>query len=542
MMRNLEHQGLVDSSGKWIGGNSLLVFTGDFTDRGPNGIPVLHKVRELQQQAKAAGGEVIATLGNHDAMMFGLAQELSNMPGLLEKLRSLKLPSTDEMLNDDHKYKEGMTAIQAVVNQAVAEGGAAQVKDWWDKFWFMGSNGLVPNEVIDLATDRELLNWCLDMPAMEYRDGILWQHVNGSVPYQVLAAGRGGRDAAGNYTAGPLPPDMDRNGIKLVNDKVKDILHSGLERSARLFDLLTSSESRAWRVNDNTGRTERAIDDHLRMFAPGARAVAHGHTQQVGEKTVPYANGKAVNLDTGIAYAGNLLDKPGRMHDFTPGLKPGTMMSKPPAEPTKNELPAPPVNPRQMAAAFVANKMPEVSRMMKHLPTDKQQLVLDFLEKSLHKHPNVDTADVDRDPHFDRWVNKKLYPWWKRMEKGTLPKSPPAARQAAQQAKATAPPPANMPQEGSKEWQDWVAQRAYYIYASKSKRGEADAGDTQKIWFQAEKDIKDYITHLTTAGSAHDSSWWKGKPYAEWRRFANCIREAITLSRAVNEVRFVVGV
>ena len=32
----LEHAGIIDSASRWIAGNTTLVQTGDFTDRGPN--------------------------------------------------------------------------------------------------------------------------------------------------------------------------------------------------------------------------------------------------------------------------------------------------------------------------------------------------------------------------------------------------------------------------------------------------------------------------------------------------------------------------
>lgn len=53
----------------WIGGKTVLVFTGDFTDRGKYTKQVYDSVMDLQEKAKAAGGRVIATMGNHEAML-----------------------------------------------------------------------------------------------------------------------------------------------------------------------------------------------------------------------------------------------------------------------------------------------------------------------------------------------------------------------------------------------------------------------------------------------------------------------------------------
>ncbi|MBU1107088.1 MAG: metallophosphoesterase [Candidatus Riflebacteria bacterium] len=54
---------------RWTGGDSLLVFTGDFNDRGLHTKQVYDAVMDLQQQAEKAGGRIIVLMGNHEAMM-----------------------------------------------------------------------------------------------------------------------------------------------------------------------------------------------------------------------------------------------------------------------------------------------------------------------------------------------------------------------------------------------------------------------------------------------------------------------------------------
>jgi hypothetical protein len=51
----------------WDGGSRVLVCVGDLIDKGDHSIPVLDLVMSLERQAAAAGGEVIVTLGNHEA-------------------------------------------------------------------------------------------------------------------------------------------------------------------------------------------------------------------------------------------------------------------------------------------------------------------------------------------------------------------------------------------------------------------------------------------------------------------------------------------
>ena len=51
----------------WNGGRSVLVSVGDLIDKGAQSVLVLDLMMSLEEQARAAGGAVIVTLGNHEA-------------------------------------------------------------------------------------------------------------------------------------------------------------------------------------------------------------------------------------------------------------------------------------------------------------------------------------------------------------------------------------------------------------------------------------------------------------------------------------------
>ncbi|RMH23374.1 MAG: hypothetical protein D6696_00825 [Acidobacteria bacterium] len=59
---------LIDEDRRWIGGDAILVQTGDLLDRGHRVLRVLDLMMELEEQAAAAGGRVIVLLGNHELM------------------------------------------------------------------------------------------------------------------------------------------------------------------------------------------------------------------------------------------------------------------------------------------------------------------------------------------------------------------------------------------------------------------------------------------------------------------------------------------
>lgn len=59
---------LIDSRGKWTGGDTVFVQLGDVPDRGPHTKKIIEHLMKLEKQAARKGGRVEALIGNHEAM------------------------------------------------------------------------------------------------------------------------------------------------------------------------------------------------------------------------------------------------------------------------------------------------------------------------------------------------------------------------------------------------------------------------------------------------------------------------------------------
>src|SRR5688572_6589927 len=64
----LRRAGLVDEQLHWSGGTTVLVQTGDYTDRGTDVRKVMDLLMQLEKEARAAGGQAIVLAGNHEIM------------------------------------------------------------------------------------------------------------------------------------------------------------------------------------------------------------------------------------------------------------------------------------------------------------------------------------------------------------------------------------------------------------------------------------------------------------------------------------------
>jgi hypothetical protein len=64
----LKAAGAIDANDKWIGGELVVVQTGDILDRGDDESKIVELLDKLSADAKAAGGDLIYLLGNHELM------------------------------------------------------------------------------------------------------------------------------------------------------------------------------------------------------------------------------------------------------------------------------------------------------------------------------------------------------------------------------------------------------------------------------------------------------------------------------------------
>jgi hypothetical protein len=87
LVQALRSASVIDEGGKWVGGKTHLVQTGDVLDRGPESQKAMDLLMDLEKQSRRAGGRVHALIGNHEAMnVYGDLRYVS--PAEFEAFRS----------------------------------------------------------------------------------------------------------------------------------------------------------------------------------------------------------------------------------------------------------------------------------------------------------------------------------------------------------------------------------------------------------------------------------------------------------------------
>ncbi len=159
---------LVDDHGAWIGGRAVLVQTGDFLDRGADVRAVMDLLRDLQDQAASAGGEVVVLMGNHEAMnVLGFLQDVSR-----EAYADFAGPGSQELQRQMTKaHGKWLEARARAKRQSSPTFGSAEKQEFLASHppgWFEYHEAVSPNGKYGA--------WLRGLPMVAERNGIVFLH------------------------------------------------------------------------------------------------------------------------------------------------------------------------------------------------------------------------------------------------------------------------------------------------------------------------------------------------------------------------------
>jgi hypothetical protein len=262
----LRHAGLIDDRERWIGGEAVLVQTGDVLDRGPDSRRTLDLLRRLGRDAPRAGGQVHALLGNHEVMrMVGDWRYVS--AGEYEAFRDAFSRDLRERLYD--------VVADRAAREARAEGRRHDASAFRTLFLEEVPLGYIEmRQAFEPSGDYG--RWLRERPVVVTVNGILFLH--GGISEAVASLGcEGINETIRRELAGPLPAP-ERLQEWLSTQEEGPLWYRGL----------------AHEPEDTFAPTLDAILHHM-----DARAVVVGHTPSLAGITTRF-DGRVILIDTGM--------------------------------------------------------------------------------------------------------------------------------------------------------------------------------------------------------------------------------------------------
>jgi hypothetical protein len=151
----------------WTGQDSVLIFCGDFCDRGLNSKQVYDAVMDLQGQAVKEGGRVIVVLGNHEVMLLnGQVEEWA------KTLTSHKKQHYQNTI--DSFTRDGLDFHQAISDKGVHGKWIRNLPLFVVVNGFMFVHGGIPNKPVTRSTLAA--DFKDDFIANDWKKGIFMNH------------------------------------------------------------------------------------------------------------------------------------------------------------------------------------------------------------------------------------------------------------------------------------------------------------------------------------------------------------------------------
>jgi hypothetical protein len=264
----LRTAGLIDQRRQWTGGKTVFVQTGDVLDRGPESRQAIDLLRKLEREAAAAGGLVVALVGNHEVMRL-VSDRRYISPG---EYNAFKGPDSNDLRDRAYEFLVGENA-----KRAKAAGEPFDPRAFRKLFYDQNPPGAVEMQLA-FGPQGDYGRWVRDRKVVARINGIVFLH-GGLTPEVASLTCEGINRATQAELQGQMPPPDPKA-------------------------LITSGEGPLWyrgMIDDGAapGPADQAKVDAA-LKAIDARAIVLGHTVTPDYRVRRTSSGRVVQIDTGM--------------------------------------------------------------------------------------------------------------------------------------------------------------------------------------------------------------------------------------------------
>ena len=264
---------LVDGNGGWIGGDAVLVQTGDAVDRGQDSLKIVQDLMRLQREASRSKGQVVALVGNHEAM---------NVTGDFRYVSAgdyAAYVDSRSVQRRENVYESNKQLIEAFYHQRDPTMSGDAMKQAWLQATPLGS---IEHRVA-WGPNGSIGRWVAGNPAVAMLDGNIFVHGGISPAYTHRTIDEINRQVQAALLAGTTDPHS------IINDSQGPLWYRGLA---------VSDTDAAKGAQDATPPVEEQVQSVLSAF--GAKRIVIGHTPLLSGISLSY-DGWLARIDTGIS-------------------------------------------------------------------------------------------------------------------------------------------------------------------------------------------------------------------------------------------------
>jgi hypothetical protein len=266
---------LVDGNGGWIGGDAVLVQTGDAVDRGPDSLKIVQDLMRLQREAPRSKGQVVALVGNHEAM---------NVTGDFRYVSAADYAAyvdSRSVQRRENVYESNIKLIEAFYHQRDPNMSGDAMKQAWLQATPLGS---IEHRVA-WGPNGSIGRWITGNPAIAMLDGNIFVHGGISPAYAHKPIDEINRQVQAALLAGAT----DSHAI--INDSDGPLWYRGLAVSDT--DAAKGAESAT-----PVMPVEEQVQSLLSAFK--AKRIVIGHTPVLTGISLSHG-GRLARIDTGIS-------------------------------------------------------------------------------------------------------------------------------------------------------------------------------------------------------------------------------------------------
>ncbi len=275
--------GLIDKRGRWTGGDTVLVQTGDIADRGPDSRKIFQHLKKLEKRAVKKGGKIVALVGNHEAM---------NMTNDLRYVHDGEYAAFSDSKSNSRRsivFEANRESVETFYLENDPTMSSESIRAAWYEQWPLGR----VEHQLAWTPDGEIGEWVAGNRAVAKIGDTLFVHGGLSAEYSGFSLDDINARVSSALAAQDATPDS------ILSDPLGPLWYRGLIRRDAPAPITEAGDA-GTATEATAPRPSIAEEVDIVLAAYGVARIVVGHTPNL-EGIRDSAGGRVIQIDTGAS-------------------------------------------------------------------------------------------------------------------------------------------------------------------------------------------------------------------------------------------------